>query len=319
MNRKICALMFATFAPSAFAQNVEVLDLAEGGGTRNVDAGESFRLLIRNRLPQFDYRVSKRAEVLAIPELTLPDELATRSGNTFCDIVENAVDDTLNALDNEDAIPAAMAGLRTRASQCDDDAKARLESAILNTVYLDEGEVVVESGQEFVVNVSRPGRSWEYRLSAGARGEWRTFYGFNFFPNQDEKYVSRQDNINPGEYVVTRQSDDAELDFAPSVFFTWMPSSRLGKSWAHGFGAGLGFDLDNPIVFGGYAATFNENIMLTTGMVFHKQSRLSGRYFEGQTILENLDDEQLSQQTFDANFYIGVGFRFGASPFGGSE
>jgi hypothetical protein len=314
----LCVSLFAS--GFAFAEQTEVLDLANPVVQRTVLAGEPIRLLIRNRLPNKRYTVKTIRREIPIPPFEVPEGM-TRSGAGLCGQLPGVFEQSVETLTSEEQLTAKITEIRAAAvaNSCSDAEKAAMEVAIASTTQTVEQVFTLEQGEELFVVVEREDRKWEFAVSTGARGAWRVFYGFNFLPNQDQNYFSAQDPDNPGSFIITQQADREDFDFAPSVFFTWRPASQLRKDWGHGLAVGLGFDLNNPIVFGGYAFTYNENVSLNIGAVFHKQNRLNGRYNEGDVIMENLGNEQLTEETYDINFYLGVGFRFSDNPFNSSE
>lgn len=318
MSRSTMVLILVLIAgPALGAGRAEVLDLARPVVERQVPAGQPLEIIISNRLPNRDYRVKVLTRIIEIPPLEWP------GGETRLAVAEcpTLVDDFLKeitGLSSEAGVPEHIDEFRSRASGCPDTVQPSLELAIATTRQPLSQPVTLNRGQELVVTVEREGREWEFILTTGSRGAWRTFYGFNFFPNGDERYFAAQDPETPGTFVITRQGDREELDFAPSAIFTWLPASQRNRDWGHGVAIGLGFDLDNPIVFGGYGGTYNRNILINAGLVIHKQQRLAGRFSEGQVITENLDEAQLTELTYAPDFYIGIGFRFGAGDSGSS-
>jgi hypothetical protein len=80
---------------------------------------------------------------------------------------------------------------------------------------------------------------------------------------------------------------------------------------------GLGFDMHNAVVFLGMSITYNENITIAAGAVAHRLRQLNGKYSEGGRILEDLDDEQLHEEVYRINPFIGLSFRFSDNPLSG--
>lgn len=296
--------------------SIQYLDLAAPVSSVPVPAGTTVRVVIVNRLPQHDYQVSVERQFKSIEPFESP--LGSR-GAVDCSTLIDEFLAAIHASAAEKDLPAKIADFRRRAAACGDDVAQNLEGEIRARTQIEVGNYVLRRGELLVVSVQRSDTKWMFTLTTGARGEWRTFYGFTFLPNEDEDWFSQPVAGSTDQFTITREADRESFDFAPSVLFTWLPASQRGTSWSHGLTAGLGFDLDNPIVFGGYAVVFNENIALTGGVVMHKRSRLSGRYESGQTIGENLSAEQLSESTYGANWYVGIAFRFGSNPFDRDE
>ena len=97
--------------------------------------------------------------------------------------------------------------------------------------------------------------------------------------------------------------------------FSWIPGKRLARTWAHGPTAGFGFDLESPILFGGYGGTYNYNVTFLGGVVIHRKTTLDGRYTVGEVLTESLDSDALTRRTYDFNAFIGIAFRLGSNPF----
>ena len=294
----------------SMAATTESLDLGAPILERRVPAGEPINIVITSKLPTSQYTVKTTVREIEIPALPKPGTTRTA---VDCASLGDAFIKTVDSNGVEEKVSSEIENFRNLGQSCSAAEQANLEIQIASTTQPVLQGYVLNVGQELVVTVERQGRTWEFILSTGARGEWRTFYGFNFMPNGDEDYFTAQDPSDPTSFTITRKADREELDFAPSVIFSWKPASQVGKTWGHGLAMGLGFDLNNPIVFGGYGATYNENVTLTAGLVFHKQLRLDGRFEEGQTISENLDSNNLTIETYALNYYVGIGFRFGGS------
>ena len=140
------------------------------------------------------------------------------------------------------------------------------------------GDVSVGPGEELEVRVERTEKEetlvWRKTFSTGPLGTWLTTYGFNFIPSRDKRYFL-EPTQEGGSFKITRDTDRRELDFSPSIYFSWMPS-RWRSSTRIGPSAGLGFDLSAPIVFAGLSILYNWNLGLFFGGVIHQQSRLRG-------------------------------------------
>lgn len=170
---------------------------------------------------------------------------------------------------------------------------------------------------------------WQFNIGK-LEAQWLTFYGFNFAPGGNEDYFSKTNSgTDPITYTVTRKASNHGSAFSPSVYFVRVPGED-GFAWGKilgwrsgdtfgGVAAGLGFDFDNPTIFLGYGISWGYNVMLTTGVVMHKENRLNGQYTDGQTIAENLTSAQLTEATYKPRVYIGLAFRFSSNPFKSSS
>ena len=155
------------------------------------------------------------------------------------------------------------------------------------------------------------------------QAQWLTFYGFNFADSGNEDFFSKANaGSDPATFTITKKADRDDNAFSPSVYFMRLPggdddqwySWRTDDSFG-GITAGLGFDLDNPTVFLGYGWGWGYNIMLTSGVIMHKENRLNGQYHAGDVVAENLTADQLADSTYKPRLYVGVAFRFGSNPF----
>lgn len=316
-------LLTVGLATALVAQDVreQRLSLATPG-TRSVAPGAPFTLTFVHGLPgvieQGRYVLSVQRRSIAISELEPPPGV---TGGTKPPCVEDALDD-LGEAASEGELPLVIDRLvETHHSDCGNlpviEFTAELREA---TTFRDGGSAYTLSrGEELAIRVERPGAEpIRFTLTTGARGAWRTHYGFTFFLDRDDTFFSDPVEGAEGRFAITKEEDRSDLGFAPSVLFSWLPASRRGRSLAWGPVAGLGVDTESPIVFGGVGLTYNENVMLSAGVIVHKQRRLDGRYSVGDTIMENLDDDQLTRGNFSPNLYFGLAYRFSSSPFGGS-
>ncbi len=320
----LTALIFLSTAVAAVADGQLKLDLAtQSSGVvdkETVDPG-SYILTIQDLIPGKKYRLEISRTAIDIPVLPSVRPLA-EAERDVCDKPLDALSKAFEGVTEERRVPVVVAGLTARAESCSPAQRDRLD-AIIKQETTRSSIQTLKRGEQLKVTLERKNGkqtlTWSKIFTTGARGEWRVLYGFNFVPNEDEEYFSLAKDGEMGKFDIFKETDNEELDFAPSVFFQWLPGKRRNKDWNYGPVAGLGFDLDNPIVFAGYGATYNENIMFTLGAVFHQQSRLDGQFSLGRAIGENLDNDKLTETTYDVNFYVGVGFRFGSNPFRGQQ
>lgn len=315
-------LFLITFAPGLAAREV-IIDLAaqDPGSTeqRPANPGEELTITIINRVPSKTYDVTIERKVILIAELP-PLPSGAPAAENCTNLVGNFVLE-LQPKENEDAVGGLVREYRRKVSACPASVQQDLDAAIReNTVRAIPDIYTLDSGEELVVTITRTDDStptWITKFSTGSRGEWRTSYGFNFIPDEDETYFSQE--RGDGEFRITRNADREDFDFAPSFFYTWFSRKQQQKDLAIGPMAGLGFDSENPVVFGGIAFSYSQNIQLNLGAVIHQQKRLSGRFEPNQMIEENLGSEQLDSSTYNINWFLGLSFRLGANPFGGSD
>jgi hypothetical protein len=198
--------------------------------------------------------------------------------------------------------------------------------------YLAEQSIQLKTGQEYVVTITgepkancgegkeagKPDakRVWTVVYSTGERGTWDTLYGFSFAPNKDEAFFSKSLDTTPATYAVTRKDTHSGFAFVPALFFTWYPKWGDGQNCTFGPTAGIGFDLKSPNAFFGMQWTFNRNFALVAGGVVRPEKRLNGKYQVGDTVKDNLSEEQLSETTFSTRFFFSLAFRFSKKPDG---
>lgn len=294
------------------------LDLAAVGPgstrTLRVEPGE-LDLRIVHRLPGKEYSIEVLVDDLPVPPFTLagfraPSGSASLAplGTSLATGCTKAIEDAF-ALDHEADVP----GLLEANPECADQIRRLTTESV--------GSSSIERGQRIKVVVTRAARIWTWIFSAGPRGEWRTSYGFTFVPNDDRKYVTRPGTGDESaKFRIFEQDDREELDFVPSVLFSWRPATRAPEKWKRGWSltGGLGWDLEKPVVLAGLGWTFNENLILTFGVAIHQQTRLLGKYSKesaepGNLVGEALEPGQLVESTYGPNLYLGVAFRFDTS------
>jgi hypothetical protein len=308
---------------AATDREILVIDLADAAreAKRAVTPGVAYDIALFNLIPNRAYAVESEISVEPIPPLEISK---ARDEGDICDAPQDTFDTMIAGAETELAVRNLIADARARAARdnCSAEESDTLERYMMSlTTRSVATNLVLDRGEKMVITVERRGQNgataarWSISVNTGSRGEWRVSYGFNFLPNQDEEFFSEQDPADPTSFTIVEKRDREDLDFAPSVFFTWFPQARRAKQVLIGPVFGLGFDFEKPIVFAGGGITWNENVMFTLGGVVHSQKRLDGRYAVGQTLTENLAADQLEQETFGGNIYFGVSFRLGSNPF----
>jgi len=298
------------------------VDLATGAGTERtfqISSGD-YQVRIINKVPKLAYSIEVEVSFITIPPLTPPgggsgtltqpcQDLSTESG-----LIRNATTEK-DVADSVSKIEELLAAGKCTDATVIDQAKRTMAS----TSELLPGIYSLGNGQELKIAVRRGSgdnaKSWTYTFSTPERGHWFSSYGFVFVPNRDERYFSLAKEGESGKFTIARKADRLTADFAPSMFFSWLPRKKEGSDWSFSWSAGLGFDQSNPIVFLGPMWTYNQNISLVGGLVLHKQKRLNGIYLKGENVSENLTEEQLSEQTYRPNLFLGLSFRFSSNPF----
>lgn len=325
----VAAALTLVITPALSAKSL-ILDLGvlDPGQTHSFSvAPGDYSVELRNRLPGLTYSFNVEVTVIPIPPLPSLAQLENRIDSftgltSACQTVAKQTTALANATD-EKQVRARAETLKHELGtmMCQDEAILQPARDLLSETSLTlAGPWTVVRGEELKVTVRRVdntgGAVWTVIYSAGPRGEWQTSYGFSFLPDGDEEYFLAQSDDT---FVVTEKKDREELDFAPGVFFTWVPRKKLLANLSIGPTAGLGFDLDNPVVFAGAAFTWNQNISLVLGAALHQERRLAGRYNTGDELTENLEPDQLHETTYAPTWFAGISFRFGSNPFGSDE
>jgi hypothetical protein len=233
----------------------------------------------------------------------------------------------------------ALGGSNGACSAKPDDAKKALDTFRSQTsATLDK--VTLAQGEELTVSVERQAGVGsdvpeaplgDYVIATPPQpSQWLTYYGFNYISDGDQNFFAKANaGSSPATYTITPDANRHSKQFAPSVYFMWLPAKNFDYTALRAFAwrdsdsgmfggltAGLGFDTSNPVAFLGYGVGWGYNVMLTGGVAMHKEKRLLGQYNSGDVVSENLTADQLLDDTYKPRFYIGVAFRFGSNPFG---
>ena len=286
-----------------------------------IDAG--YTILLTNVIPRLrPYHVSVEVEDVEIPPLPFDFggakshamSFREASRNESCLAAVKAMFDRLSTAESEVAVKDIGDEALLANPGCTADIEEQFDRVTRQEVDKLQ-PYAVKPWQTLTITVKRPGGgpTWTVALPGRARGEWRTSYGFFFVPDRDERYFAKEEKVanQPSKFTVEKQQGREDFDFVPTILFNFVPATQLGKTWMHGWVAGLGYDLEKPFVLAGYSGVYNENIVFTGGVAFHRQSRLRGRYEQGDPLSEALEPEQLVEDTYGPNLYVGIGFRFG--------
>ena len=326
----ILTVLILAVALSAAAQPVVLtIDLAaiEPNAERTfpVEAGV-YLVVIVNKAPSLRYKVTVAKSFQEIPPLPPPRGSATPLRPTDpCKPLSDASGRLRNTQDEREVgqlvlqIEDFVTG-----GQCQDTTIIKEATRMLNaTRETLSGPQTLDLGQQLKVTiiavVGTATRTWTVLYQTPNRGRWVSSYGFTFLPTRDERYFPRAKSGEANKFVITEKEDRQDLTFAPSVFFSWLPMKNESKDWSFSWSAGLGFDQSNPIVFAGPMWTYNQNVGVMFGLVMHKQKRLNGQYNRDQEVMENLTEAQLHEETYRPNLFLGLSYRFGASPFPSSS
>lgn len=279
-----------------------------------------YTIEIVNRLPSAAYDVQVAVSFIPIEPLEIPGARGDEE-SIVCPEVEAATQELLDASSEIEVAEKVRALEDLLVAGCPDtEPTYRLAMRVIGSTRQGMPYVYqLASGQRLEVTISRRDGSsrkeWTVVFQTAPRGRWFSSYGFVFVPDDDERFFSKAKLGGTNEYVITRKTDNQDYDFAPSLFYSWLPTRAEGRNLSFGAAAGLGFDQSNPVVFAGPMLTYNQNVSLLAGVVMRKQMRLDGAYAAGQEIAENLSEDQLGDETYHPGIFFGLSFRFGANPF----
>jgi len=273
---------------------------------------------VNNLVPKSKYNITINRVMLEIPVLENPSTQNVQNWNEDpCSKLGKLVEDLWNTKTEKEV------------KEIREKLKEQIKVAPLGCSYLNDAKEVLnyttqtrtigplKRGEKIVVTVIRldNDQKWEYTYSTGTRGVWTTTYGFAFIPNSFSK--EQRFYLGSGN-TITEENNQKKIDYAPGIFFNWIPAKYENTNFSVGFAGGLGVNFNvDPVVFLGGSVIYNKNISLNFGLVAHQQYFLKGRYKVGDTIAEDNFDEEtgLHQKLFRVNPFVSVSFRFGTNPF----
>lgn len=317
MRVSLLVFSFLALAAPARAERV-VIDLA-AGLTLSLQrpAGTPITFVIHNRLPTKDYVVTVETRRIPIPEFDPMELGGYAAGANACDDLVKDVK-SVYAATTEKEVAAAIEPIEkaVEAGTCNGPDATLLTRALAETRYALPVEYIVQAGQEIEVTITRGDKTWAYSISGGSRGEWLVSYGASVLADRGRRATLKAAGEN--EFVVTDAADPEGVRVVPSVFFTWMPS-KVSGDWAYGPTAGFGIDSKAPGLFAGWSGTYNHNLMFAAGVSLAQHQRLRGKYTVGETLKEQLDEDQLMENVYLPSWLIAVTLRFGQNPFKGGS
>lgn len=182
----------------------------------------------------------------------------------------------------------------------------------------------LNKGEKLTIKLSRDNIVWTFVFKYPS-GKWLIYYGLCLVSQRLSKYdhyfVSESEDPAQNAFLLIQEPkpDYLDLEYIPTVFFTWMPTHRMSKSINHGITGGLGTDMKSPTFYIGYGIVFNYNIGINLGVIFHKQYQLKPQYSEmgtdPKTVNGILSFDDLHRSVYRPNVSIGISFRFGSNPF----
>ncbi len=312
---------------AAIAQTQIIIDLAEekeGSITVPIKTG-NYDIIVKNRLPNKAYEISIEREDKVIPPLKIDQDIVkTQNFTADCDALEKLIT-VIYSLDDETALPQKKEELMSRISNpgsgCDETVEKakKLHDALKNYKYPITDLSKSETIKVTIKRKNNAGKDleWIRIYESPARGKWLTNYSFNFVATQmgskERRYFAKSDGST--EFVITEEENRQWVKFVPGVTFTWLYSKGFRDALALGGSGGIGFDLENPVVYLGFSFVYNQNISLTLGYAAIQVKQLNGKYSVGAKIKENLTSDQLMVDTYRFNPFISASFRFDKNPF----
>ncbi|HVT14614.1 MAG TPA: hypothetical protein VHQ90_00335 [Thermoanaerobaculia bacterium] len=319
------AAMAVITADAAIAQNPVKLDLAGGDVTTPVATKTPFTVQVVNRLPKRTYSIQVTIGDQEIASLVIPgkqpggQQPGVAEAGTDCQQKATALQTALEAegTTTEADVRSKVAAAKITGSNC-----SEVETLIDNLTRSSPQTILgLQLGQEATVTVTRTkegadekdAKTWTFKFVTEARGTWLTHYGFSFLGNRDKAFFAAVQT--DGTYKVTRKATRSNLQYQPTFTFSWVSAWNKKNRWLPAVTGGVGVDFTNPVVFIGLTEIVGDNLNAYVGIAGAKMQRLNGKYHEGNTIKDNLSEDQLNEKVYVPAVVFGVGFRFTTNPF----
>ena len=320
----LCVLLaLGTSAPSLAADHESIeLDLATcGTRTFEVSSGTKVTVELTNRL-----FVAYQVEILrtfALPDLSPPENGSQlQSDSESCQYLLDSVQEIREST-NEADLAAVLSRARGEIDTADPRCRRQIRALrhAIDATNETLGTYRLRGGDVLTVKVRRPAgdgeKTCEATISTEPSGRWLTSYGFTFVPNRNDEFFTR--SLGEDKFEIAEISNDRstleDLDFVPSFFYSYLPRRYQDRDWSPGITFGLGFDQSSPAVFVGGSLDYRRFASLIAGVVVHEQQTLDGRYTLGQELTMALNEDDLHDESYGLNFFIGVSFRFNGNPF----
>lgn len=310
------------------------LDLTLAGATLTEPVDQKLNVCVAYFVTGKSYTISATPRAVEIPAFSLDilkgattaSEIASFKAATPCGTAVADLQAAVDAATTEQAVKAAFLKSVANNKSCEKDLKKVVQQCV---------EYTLQRGEELVVEVKRTGatsedkKDWSFILTTGPKGRWLTYYGFSFLRNRDRSFFlepktapasqSGDSKADPDEakttYTIREKTRQGGYTNEPSIVFSYVPAMFQFSSYVPALSAGLGVDLDNPIVFAGFSFLVGDNVNLFIGGAVHRETRLDGQFKVGGEVTENLTSDKLTEKVFQANLIFGVGFRFNSNPF----
>ena len=323
-------LLFSGFLGQAIAQNIDLSKVNTRNQKHYISPNSPINIQISNLLLNGTYSMEINKQVIPIPTFTNPlDSMSEKFVEIpiYCDSLIRSTKKLFEAKD-EGELASEIRSIKSYIKENNEAAQNATcwvmlkdsVNSLLNKTQQSYGPYTLVRGEELEVKITRGTgenkQEWTYVYSAGSRGEWQISYGFTFITqvwNPEEIFYTAEDASSG--YILKKEAQRSNLIYSPSLFFTWMPATRMNKNTSYGVSGGLGYDFSKPTLFLGPTLSYNQNIKFHAGVVAHQQKVLNGQYVEGQTLSQILNETQLHKEAYRMNLYFSVSFRFDQNPF----
>lgn len=308
--------------------------------TEKISNVNEIAIVVKNLLPKYlktnSYQFIKSSNKLPFETIDLSisktapvtNAISTVNTNTCLTLI-NETNKLINELDKESEVPGQIKIIKNEIKTHESkpgctQSIASAKSAIKFTQF-EVNFPVVKKGMVYILKIARKAetdkakaREWSYTYTSDYSGEWLTHFGFTFLDNKNKAYFSKsiKNDDDTTSYQITEEKNSAEFNYIPTLMFTYLDRDNIGEMHSHGISFGLGVDLENPSVLGGYSYLYGTNIMLTAGIAFAKTDGLNGRYQVGEIVSSEIDSDTLKSEGYDQTYFISLSYRFGDSPFG---
>jgi hypothetical protein len=272
-------------------------------------------LVLRHASHDAKYEIFTRIDAVEVPPISLGSVASMAqsqgaSGEGFLEALQSDMDSTVGGttsaqwLADESNPPEEESSMETKSRIRTHDSSLRVADI-----------AILRPGQELEVVVRRRAGSgtdeatWTCVFTTGAQGKWTVSLGFGLpiLIDGDREYFTSADTSE--FYTIKEEQSDETIHVTPALFFNWVPHEDELATWSWSLTAGLGYDFKNAVLFAGGSMTFHRNITFAVGAVVHQVNRLSRRYRLGQTLLEDLDPDQLVEERYAVNPFFGISFR----------
>lgn len=334
--KKFIALILMIFVSNTVvgAQNTITLDLSkenQGTLTFPIQPGE-YTIQVINRLPNGKYEIKIEIEDETIKPFSNDDitplttvRLSNEKDNR-CNQISTLIS-RLQESDEEATLSSLRAELESLLNITEDSCpNSNMAKALLASIDYISPKITIKGSKTLIITVKRTNKDgkvleWIRTCNTPSRGKWVTAYGFNFITQwfgKESVYFSK--DIGADQYKITREENRKKIDFAPSVFFTWVPTNNIGKrnvrqNFKFGFSGGLGFDSEKVMVFAAPSIIYNQNLSFHIGIAARQINVLKGKYNDCEIVTESLSIDQLHDAQYRANVFMAISFRFDKNPF----